>query len=258
MFSKLFLSRYFSKDKLLYEKIKSIYGFYPRNIFLYKLALRHRSVAIEINSGIKVSNERLEYLGDAVLGSIVADYLFKKFPLKGEGFLTEMRSKIVSRESLNKLSITLGLADLVQYNTENNCQSKSMLGDTFEALVAAIYLDKGYKFCQSILINNIMLTHFDIEELISYQLNYKSKLLEWSQHNKKKLEFRLMDTSMKGKKKNYKVTVFVDNTELATSFDFSIKSAEKAAAAKSWEILSDTSNRLFPEASPAIINVSKN
>lgn len=234
-----------------------MFGFYPDNVFLYKLAFRHRSLSIEINNGVKVSNERLEYLGDAILGAIVAEYLFKKFPLKGEGFLTEMRSKFVSREQLNNLSEKLGFEELIQYNIGSNHYSKSVLGDTFEALVAAIYLDKGYEFCKKILINNIILVHYDVEELVSYQLNYKSKLLEWSQHNRKKLEFRLINNPQKERKKQYKITVFIDNVELATSIDFSIKAAEKTAALKSWEILVEKGAALFPNASPAVISERK-
>lgn len=247
-----FLNR-FSKNKHIYNKIKNIFGFYPKNIFLYKLAFRHRSVSMEINTGIKVSNERLEYLGDAILGAIVAEYLFKKFPLKGEGFLTEMRSKLVSREQLNNLSKKLGIEEFIQHNSDANHFSKSTLGDTFEALVAAIYLDKGYDFCKTILINNILLVYYDIDELISYQLNYKSKLLEWAQHNKKKLSFKLVDSFLKDRKKQYKITVFIDAIELATAVDFSIKNAEKAAALKSWEILAEKAELLFPDASPVVI-----
>lgn len=253
MIPKIAFLRRFSKEKDFYIKIKNILGFYPDNIFLYKLAFRHRSVSIEINNGIKVSNERLEYLGDAILGAIVAEYLFKKFPIKGEGFLTEMRSKFVSREQLNKLSLKLGLDTLIQYNSDSNHYSKSALGDAFEALVAAIYLDKGYDFCKSVLINKIMLVYYDVEELISYQLNYKSKLLEWTQHNKKKLELKVLEIPMKDKKKQYKITVFIDNKELASAIDFSIKGAEKTAAAKTWEILETKGSVVFPDASPAVI-----
>lgn len=253
MIPKIAFLRRFSKDKDFIYKIKNIFGFYPNNVFLYKLAFRHRSVSIEINNGVKVSNERLEYLGDAILGAIVAEYLFKKFPLKGEGFLTEMRSKFVSREQLNKLSLKLGLDSLIQYNTDASHYSKSALGDTFEALVAAIYLDRGYDFCKSVLINNIMLVYYDVEELISYQLNYKSKLLEWAQHNKKSLVFKLSDTPFKDKKKQYKITVFIDNKEIASAIDFSIKGAEKTAASKSWDVLAEKAAVLFPGVSPAII-----
>lgn len=257
MIPKIAFHRHFSKDKDLFNKIKNIFGFYPNNIFLYKLAFRHRSVSIEINSGVKVSNERLEYLGDAILGAIVAEYLFKKFPIKGEGFLTEMRSKFVSREQLNKLSKTLGLEELLQYSADSSHYSKSALGDTFEALVAAIYLDQGYNFCKSIIINNILLVYYDLDELISFQLNYKSKLLEWAQHNKKGVDFRLVNTALKDKNKQYKITVFIDNIEFASSVDYSIKGAEKNAALKTCKTLSEKGNMIFPEASPCIIGENK-
>jgi len=134
---------FLSEDKQLFVALKNIFGYYPGNIFLYKLAFRHKSQAIELNNGNRVSNERLEYLGDAILSAIVADHLFKMFPYKDEGFLTEMRSRIVSRAQLNKLSQKLGIDTLITVNTENNNVYRSMKGDAFEALIGAIYLDKG-------------------------------------------------------------------------------------------------------------------
>ena len=134
---------HFSEDKDLYESIKNIFGFYPGNIFLYKLALTHKSVAEEIKEGVKDSNERLEFLGDAILGSIVADFLFKKYPFKDEGFLTETRSKIVSRFQLNHLSLKLGLDKLIVSSSDKQTNARSILGDAFEAFVGAMYLDKG-------------------------------------------------------------------------------------------------------------------
>ena len=136
----------FSGDKELYTAIRNIFGYYPGNISLYKLAFRHKSVAVELSNGSRVSNERLEYLGDAILGAIVAEHLFKLFPYKDEGFLTEMRSKIVSRVQLNKLSQKLGIDNLIQVNTESGNVYRSMKGDAFEAFVGALYMDKGYDF----------------------------------------------------------------------------------------------------------------
>ena len=133
---------FLSEDKQLFVALKNIFGYYPGNIFLYKLAFRHKSQAIELNNGNRVSNERLEYLGDAILSAVVADHLFKMFPYKDEGFLTEMRSRIVSRVQLNKLSQKMGI---------NNVY-RSMKGDAFEALIGAIYLDKGYNFTRQIII----------------------------------------------------------------------------------------------------------
>ena len=149
-----FLRTYLSKEKNLRLSIKNIFGFYPGNIFLYKLALRHKSASRNKINGLKINNERLEYLGDAILGAVVADFLFKRFPYESEGFLTEMRSKIVSRSSLNRLSHKMGLSKLILSSKAQNSHGKSAAGDAFEAFIGALYLDKGYNFSKNIIVNN--------------------------------------------------------------------------------------------------------
>lgn len=216
----------------MYLYIKNIFGFFPGNIFLYKLALRHRSVAKEINKGVKVSNERLEYLGDAVLGTIVADYMFKMFPLKDEGFLTEMRSKIVKRSQLNSLAQKLGIDKLIQSSTENRGQCKSMNGDAFEAFIGAMYLDKGYSFTKKIVINRIINVHLDIDALEKQDLNFKSRLIEWSQKEKKQVEYKVVEEVSKGFKKQYVVQVLIDGKAYGKAQDHSIKGAEQRASEK--------------------------
>ncbi len=213
--------------------MKNIFGFYPRNVMLYKLAFLHRSAATEQN-GHKLSNERLEYLGDAVLSSIVADYLFKKFPYKEEGFLTEMRSKLVSREQLNKLSNKMGLDQFIQSNQDSKSYFRSMTGDAFEALIGAIYLDKGYNFTRKVVINRIINVHFDIDELEKFENNFKSKIIEWSQKEKKEVKFNMVSEVGTGSKKQYVVELTVDDKVYASGCDFSIKGAEKLAAEKAF------------------------
>jgi len=221
---------YLSQEKELYDAIKNIFGFYPGNIFLYKLAFRHKSAAQELYNGIKISNERLEYLGDAVLSLVVADYLFKLFPFKDEGFLTEMRSKIVSRSQLNDLARKLGLNKLIMANQNSPGQFKSIYGDAFEAFVGAIYVDKGYEFTKKIIINHIIKFHLDIDKLESLDLNYKSKLLEWTQKYKKSIDFKVVDEVGSGHRKQYLVEVYVDDESVGKGRDFSIKAAEQNAA----------------------------
>ncbi|MFW6020386.1 MAG: ribonuclease III [Bacteroidales bacterium] len=229
----------FSEDKELYESIKNIFGFFPGNIFLYKLALTHKSVATEIKEGVKDSNERLEYLGDAILGSIVADYLFKKFPFEDEGFLTETRSKIVSRIQLNNLSIKLGLNKLVESaSTSNRKNGKSINGDAFEAFIGALYLDKGYVFAHRIVTENIIKVHMDLDELVEKEVNYKSKLIEWAQKEKKEIEFKVINEKGSGNMKQYVSKVFIDGVPYEEGCDFSIKGAEKLAAEKTFHHLS--------------------
>ncbi len=227
---------YFSNHKSLYSSIKNIFGFYPGNIFLYKLAFKHKSSAEKIN-GVPISNERLEFLGDAILGAIVADYLFKLYPYKEEGFLTEMRSKIVSRNQLNQLSDKLGLHRLMTYDKESASLGKSYKGDIFEAFVGALYQDKGFKFTYSIIVNKIIQVHFNLDELENTEANYKSSLVEWSQQKHNKLEFKVIEQVGKGVGKKYVVQIFIDNKPYAKGLDFSIKGAEKIASEKTWNML---------------------
>jgi len=221
-----------SEDKALFDAIKNIFGFYPGNIFLYKLALRHRSVAKELNNGAKISNERLEYLGDAIISAVVADHLFKTFPLKDEGFLTEMRSRIVSRATLNNLSEKLGIVDLIQINSDSNNVYRSMKGDAFEALVGAIYLDQGYEFTRKVLIEKVIRLNFDLEELENNNTNYKSRLIEWAQRERVNVEFVTLNEVGHGYTKQYVVEVLLDKKSYGRGRDYSIKGAEQNAAMK--------------------------
>jgi ribonuclease-3 len=225
----------FSTDKNLFISVKNIFGFSPGNIYLYQLAFRHKSASKEFINGLKLSNERLEYLGDAVLSSIVADYLFKKFPYKEEGFLTEMRAKIVSRAQLNKLSVKLGIDKLIESESNCNNHSKSLYGDAFEAFVGAIYLDKGYKYAKKVILKRIIEVHFDIDRLESEDSNYKSQLIEWSQKEKIPIEFVLAEEIGNGYSKQYLVNLHVNDHFIANGRDFSIKGAEQSAARKALE-----------------------
>lgn len=225
-----------STAKNLSQSLKNIFGFRPRNLHLYQLCFRHRSVNKDVN-GIKINNERLEYLGDAVLGSVVADFLFKKFPYKGEGFLTEMRSKIVCRSNLEKLSRKLGLDKLIESSPEIRNSAKSMRGDAFEAFIGALYLDKGYNFTRGIIINRIINIHIDIDTLEFTDTNFKSKLIEWAQKEKKNVEFRMIGERGEKNQKQYEIEILVDDTPVSQGIDFSIKGAEKIAAEKACHTL---------------------
>ena len=239
MISKGFLKSFFSSERQLFGSIKNIFGFYPVNIHLYKLALRHKSATINKINGLKLNNERLEYLGDAILSAVVADYLFRRFPYKNEGFLTEMRSKIVSRNSLNKLSKRLGLQHLILSDSSRPNQSKSAAGDAFEAFVGALYLDKGYRFTRKIIISRIINIQFDMEQLVDTELSYKSRMIEWAQKEKISLQFNVVDEVVEKNKKQYFVAVVVNGKTIAQSQDYSIKGAENSAAEKAWQKLSE-------------------
>ena len=223
---------FLSEDKQLFVALKNIFGYYPENIFLYKLAFRHKSQALELNNGSRISNERLEYLGDAILSAIVADHLFKMFPVKDEGFITEMRSRIVSRAQLNKLSQKLGIDTLITVNTDNNNVYRSMKGDAFEALIGAMYLDKGYNFTRQIIIEKVINQHFDLQELENNNTNYKSRIIEWAQREKHSVEFVTLHEIGHGYNKQYVVDVLIDKVSLGKGRDYSIKGAEQDAAMK--------------------------
>ena len=219
-----------SKDKKLSEFIKNVFGYYPGNILLYKLAFCHKSASTEEIKGVKINNERLEYLGDAILSAVVADYLFKKFPSKDEGFLTEMRSRLVSRDNLNRLSEKLGLNKFIKASGNN--VYRSINGDAFEAFIGAIFLDKGFNFTKKVIINRIIKYHIDIEEIEAKDQNYKSRLIEWAQKEKKQIEFVVKEEVGNGFKKQYVVDVLIDTIPSGTGQDYSIKKAEQNAAEK--------------------------
>ena len=227
----------FRKDKILFTAIKNLLGFYPGNIYLYKVALSHKSAPQVWLKGQQVNNERLEYLGDAVLSSVVADYLYKKFPHQHEGFLTEMRSRIVSRSRFNKLSLKMGLNKLIFYGNGSFSSSKSIYGDTFEALIGAIYLDKGYNFTKKIIIKRIIDVHLDVDEIEKTDTNFKSRILEYAQREKLQLEFRVLQELGEGHRKQYLVELYIDNHPVSRGQDFSIKAAEQVAAEKACEEL---------------------
>ncbi len=235
-----YIKSYLSSDKDLYIAVKNIFGFYPKNINLYKLALRHKSATAKKINGLKINNERLEYLGDAILSAIVADYLFRRFPYKDEGFLTQMRSKIVSRTSLNKLSLKLGLQKLVVSVEMQSGQPKSAGGDAFEAFIGAIFLDKGYDFTKKILLHRIIGVHFDVEQLVEEEVSYKSRIIEWSQKEKKDIQFRVVDQVGEKNKRQYVVSLLIDNKVIATSQDYSIKGAERLVAEKAWQKIEES------------------
>lgn len=217
-------------EKKLKSSLKSILGFYPGNLFLYEQAFRHNSVAKEIKEGIKDSNERLEYLGDAVLSVVIAEYLFKKFPYKDEGFLTKMRSKIVSREHLNQLSLKLGLNKLLLQTNHPNIKFSSLHGDAFEALIGAIYLDKGFYSAQRFILNRILKFHVDVEKILLTEIDFKSKLIEWSQREKKNIQFRIIEENGNGYDKQFVIGVSLNGEIIASGQHFSKKKAEQLSA----------------------------
>ena len=213
-------------------------GYRPRNVSLYQIAFTHRSKSVTTAQG-RINNERLEYLGDAVLSAMVADYLYKKFPYQGEGFLTEMRSKMVSRATLNKLAQKIGLPELIQYTGGSQGGFKSINGDAFEALVGAIYLEKGYKFTRRVIVEKIMSNYLDVDTIAHTDWNFKSKLIDWGQKGQHKISFDVEHVISQGKdnRKQYDVRVKIDDEPAEHAIDYSIKAAEQLASEKTYKSL---------------------
>src|SRR5690606_7575222 len=165
------------------------------------------------DNGFKESNDRLEYLGDAVLGLVTAEFLFKKYPYKPEGFLTEIRARIVNRESLNNLAKKIGVPEIVAYNDNRKSALayKSLDGDTIEALVGAVYLDRGYSFCRKFIIKKLVKPHFDIDDIIKNNPNYKSKIIEWAHKENKDVKFEIVEVKGKNHHKEFIAQVMVNN-----------------------------------------------
>jgi ribonuclease-3 len=234
-----FYKLYISPNRKYVKVLKNLLGFVPGNLSLYKLAFRHKSAAQSVKKGVKNSNERLEFLGDAVLGSVVAEVLFKLYPYEDEGFLTELRSKIVSRVNLNQLARKLGFDKLVEYDNRmlNSSRQGSLLGDAFEALIGAVYLDKGYNFTRNFLVNHIIKSHIDIHTLEQTETNFKSKLIEWCQRNSKDIVFDLVSNQEGENTKLFTVHVIIDGEITGLGKEFSKKNAEKLAAEKACEAL---------------------
>ncbi|MBS1487397.1 MAG: ribonuclease III [Bacteroidetes bacterium] len=223
------------EDKKLITAVKTIAGFTPANISLYRLATLHSSKGKD-SGGFRESNERLEYLGDAVLGAAVADYLFKKYPFKDEGFLTEIRSRIVNRESLNNLARKIGIASIVQYDNRNVQLQKVILGNTLEALVGAVYLDKGYASCKKFVIDKLIQPHFDLETVVNSDTNHKSRLLEWAQRQAKEIKFETTENHQ-GRGREFSVIVFLGTEAYGQGYGFTKKKAEQNAAEKTCAML---------------------
>ncbi len=221
----------FRKDKELYSSLYKILGFYPRNIEIYKTALAHKSSAFKTKLGNSVHNERLEFLGDAILAATVSDILYTHYPNKREGFLTSTRSKLVQRETLNQLATELGLDSLLKHSTHSNAHNSYLGGNAFEALVGAIYIDRGYERCKWFVSKRILGRTLDIDGVAQTEVNFKSKVLEWCQKNHLKLEFRMRDThSIKPDDPDFDCVVLIEGAEAGFGKGFSKKESHQNAA----------------------------
>ena len=221
----------FRKDRESYLCFYQMLGFYPHDIQIYEQALLHKSSSVKSDQGRLVNNERLEFLGDAILDAVVGDIVYQNFEGKREGFLTNTRSKIVSRESLNHVAEQIGLSKLVKFNTRHSCHNNYMGGNAFEALVGAIYLDRGYAYCKDFMEHRIIGPYIDLNKVSRKEVNFKSKLIEWSQKNKVLLSFELIEQSLDEFNSPVFVTeVIVEGIHACKGKGYSKKESQQIAA----------------------------
>lgn len=220
-----------SPDKDFARRLRRIMGFYPRKIELYREALMHRSLNHHRPHEQKKDNERLEYLGDAVIETVVSDILYHHFPKKKEGFLTSTRSKIVQRSSLNRLAKETGLVELVQSTHINHTHNSFISGNAFEAFLGAIYLDRGYAYCYRFFEQCLIGKFINLDKVSMEDDNYKSKLIEWSQKKQYKIEFELVSENTVGTNSpTFRSRVCVEGIEFGTGFGYSKKESQQFAA----------------------------
>ena len=232
-------SLFFSaKDKRLASSIHLILGSKPLNLSLYRLALTPAGLGEETDDGFRKSNERLEFLGDAILGAVIAEYLFKKYPYRDEGFLTETRSKLVNRETLNSVGIKIGLKKILQQVIDNRqfVGNKSLYGDILEAFLGAVYLDRGYAFSKKYILQRILI-HLDLEGMVTTVSNHKSKLIEWSQREGKPVSFEVIQVNTNQRYKEFVVAIVINGESIAQGKGETKKKAEQEAAKNACEQL---------------------
>ncbi len=221
----------FRKDRELYSCLYNILGFYPRKLGIYRIALAHKSQAYRNEQGRPLNNERLEFLGDAVLESVVSDIVYRYFGQKREGFLTTTRSKIVQRETLNKVALEMGLDRLIQSDINSTSHNSNLMGNAFEALVGAIYLDRGYSYCFRFFSRRVLGRHIDLKNMANREVNFKSKLIEWCQKNRIKVEFPLESETMgEGNTPLFHSEVLLENIRVGHGEGYSKKESQQNAA----------------------------
>jgi ribonuclease III len=222
------------------SRLKMILGFRPGNLNLYEIAFIHRSASLTLPDGKKVNNERLEYLGDAVLEAILSDYLFEKFPDASEGFMTKIRARIVSREALNQLAISMGINKILVSNVNSSHPTRNLYGDALEALIGSVFIDKGFKKTKKIFIKNVFRQYLDLNQIVKTDTDYKSLVFEWVQKHKSNLIFKYNEEyDFNQKKSIFSTTLVIDKKEFGVGQGSSKKEAEQEASSQAWKSLRD-------------------
>ena len=222
------------QDGNFFIQLEKILGFRPKNINLYKKAFTHRSMNKRDEKGIPINYERLEFVGDAMLSSVIALHLYNEVPQGDEGYLTKMRSKIVSREHLNELGRELNLIELVESKIPKGNFGNNIHGNLFEALVGAIFLDKGYDHCENFIFKNVINPHVDIEKLEGKVISYKSLLIEWCQKEKKTFNYNVFEDTGRDELKHFSVRLSINNKVIAKARATSKKKAEEKASKRAF------------------------
>ena len=219
----------FRKEKELYRSFYNILGFYPHNIKLYQEALMHSSMTVISQKGKPVNNERLEFLGDAILDAVVGEIVFHHFQRKREGFLTTARSKIVKRETLGQVAVQIGLDKLIHSNSYSHTHNSYVAGNAFEALIGAIYLDRGYSYCMRFMQNKILGNIINLDKIAYKECNFESKLLEWCQKNKVEMSFEQEESRSEDGSPMFRSKVLVEGMELGKGRGYSKKESQQNA-----------------------------
>ena len=222
------------------SRLKKILGFSPGNLKLYEIAFIHRSATFTLPDGKKVNNERLEFLGDAILDAILSDFLFEKFPDANEGFMTKIRSRIVNRDVLNQLAVSMGINKILISNVNSIHPTKNLYGDALEALIGSVFIDKGFKKTKKLFINNVLNKYLDLNVIVNTDSDYKSLVFEWVQKHKSNLIFTYNEEyDFNLKRSVFSTTLIIDKEELGEGHGDSKKEAEQEAACKAWLKLKD-------------------
>ena len=217
-------------DEVFYNTMRNLLEFSPKNILFYEKAFTHRSLKKVDEKGEPFNYERLEFLGDAMLGSVIASYLYKKVPNESEGYLTQMRSKIVSRDHLNELGKDLNLISFVKSNISSDNIGDNIHGNIFEALIGAIYLDKGYNYCNKFIYDKVIIPYVDIPKLEGKITSYKGLIIEWCQKQKKKYYIETYEDTGNEAIKHFSVKISIDGVQIAKGRATSKKKAEEQAS----------------------------
>jgi ribonuclease-3 len=222
------------------SRLRKILGFKPGNLKLYEIAFIHRSATFTMPDGNKVNNERLEYLGDAVLDAIHSDYLFEKFPDATEGFMTKIRSRMVNRDVLNQLAISMGIPEILISNISALQPTRNLYGDALEALIGSVFLDKGFRKTKKLIIKNVLRKYLDMDKIINTDTDYKSLVFEWVQKHKSNLIFTYNEEyDFNLKKSVFSTTLLIDRIDMGEGHGSSKKEAEQEAASKAWSRLKE-------------------